>query len=59
MVGLFEVLERNKDAFTEITHSKLDIPVEVKKGEWFSNKSRSIFGGEFIFNNVANLVGES
>lgn len=57
--GFTKVLERNEEALTEITHFTWDIPVEGKKIGWFSDKSKSMFGGEFIFDKLANLIGES
>jgi hypothetical protein len=56
--GFTNVLERNEDAFTEITHFTLEIPIEGKKIELFIDKNKSMIGGEFIFDKVPNLVRE-
>jgi hypothetical protein len=57
--GLTKVSNRNDQALKEITHFTWQIPVEGKEMDWWSEKSSSIFGGEFAYGKLANLVGES
>jgi hypothetical protein len=57
--NIAKVSNRNDQALKEITHFTWQIPIEGKEMDWWSEKSSSIFGGEFAYGKLANLVGES
>jgi len=57
--GFTKVVDRNEQAVNEITHFTWQIPVEGKKSKWNSKKYQDMFGGEFTFNKLADMVGDS
>ena len=57
--GFTKVIDKNEQALSDITHFTWKIPVEGKKPRWNSKRSQAMFGGEFTFKKLANLVGNS
>ena len=57
--GFTEVINRNDQALDEITHFTWRVPIKGKKMDWRSEKKQAMFGGEFIFEKITELVRES
>ena len=57
--GFTKVIDKNEQAANEITHFTWQMPVEGKKRQFNSKKYQSMFGGEFTFNKLVDLVGNS
>jgi len=57
--GFTKVIDKNKQAANEITHFTWQMPVEGKKRQFNSKKYQAMFGGEFTFNKLVDLVTNS
>ena len=57
--GFTKVINRNNQALEEISHFTWRIPVKGKKIDWSSKKNKAMFGGDFTFGKITDLVGDS
>ena len=57
--GFTKIINRNNQALDEITHFTWRVPVKGRKMDFRSEKNQAMFGGDFTFGKIVELVGES
>ena len=57
--GFTKVIDRNDQAIKEISHFTWQIRVPGKRIKWMSETSKNMFGGEFTFGKLSEMMGAS